>query len=313
MTGKVRGVDAVLVLVAAVLFGLSPIMAKTAYAFGATPVVFVALRSALSAALLWLGLIIAGRGRVPVPPRARLAPLLALGLTLLPMQVFGYFYALSRLPASTASVLINAYAIHVAWLEWAFLGARLSAAEGVILLGIVGGVVLVAGGMPQGGDAVGLAVLAGSTLLAAGYLVAQRRIVRDISPLGMMSVTQPASAAVYWAAAASTGQLHVTLPLPALLATGGSAISAGTASLLVLIALRTIPASRVAILGTLEPVVTVALSVLLLGDAMTPLRALGMAAVLGGIMLLNIRRTGGVPGGAARRREAEAMEPTASG
>ena len=70
----------------------------------------------------------------------------------------------------------------------------------------------------------------------------------------------------------------------------GGAIAGSLGSLLVLIALQVTPATRAAMLGMFEPVVTVALSVVLLGDLMTWLRGLGIAVVLGGIALIHLRR-----------------------
>jgi drug/metabolite transporter (DMT)-like permease len=57
----------------------------------------------------------------------------------------------------------------------------------------------------------------------------------------------------------------------------------------VLAGLRSLPAARAAMLGTLEPVITVVLSVLLLDDRLTAVRALGMAIVIGGIALVQAR------------------------
>ena len=97
---------------------------------------------------------------------------------------------------------------------------------------------------------------------------------------------------MYWAAALTAGQLTLAMPVPAFAAVLGIALLANLiAPILLLSGLRAMPAVRAAMLGTLEPVVTVALSVLLLGDAMTPLRALGIAAIIGAITTLHIRRS----------------------
>jgi drug/metabolite transporter (DMT)-like permease len=58
---------------------------------------------------------------------------------------------------------------------------------------------------------------------------------------------------------------------------------------LVLTALRHLPATCAAMLGMLEPVVAVLSSVLLLGDAMTWLRAVGIGIVLAGITALQLK------------------------
>jgi drug/metabolite transporter (DMT)-like permease len=277
-----------LILAAAVLFGVSPILAKVAYTYGVTPLTLLALRATVGSAMVWLGMV--ATRRVTRLPRTLFVRLLALGLTIVPFQVFSYFYALTLVPASSASVIANSAPVHVAWMGRLFLGESLQAADLVILAGIVGGAALVAGQTPHTGHPLGLVVLAIATIASAFYLVAQRRLVRDVGPLEVLSVILPASAAVYWALGVATGGIHLAMPLPALLATGGGAIVGSLGSLFVLIALQVTPATRAAMLGMFEPVVTVGLSVLLLGDVMTWLRALGIAIVLVGIALLHLRQ-----------------------
>jgi drug/metabolite transporter (DMT)-like permease len=280
----------VFILVAAVLFGVSPILAKIAYAHGVTPLTLLSVRATLGALFVWVGLVVTRR--VVSMPWSLLAPLLALGTTVVPFQVLAYFYALSVLPASSASVIANSAPVHVAWMGRLFLGESLRAADVAILAGIVAGAMLVAGQTPYEGQALGMAALAAGTLGSAFYLVAQRRYVRDVSPLGVLSVVLPSSAAIYWTAGFATRQLHLAMPLPALLAVGSATIAGSLASFLVLLALQVTPAARTAALGMLEPVVAVVLSVLLLGDLMTWLRALGIAIVVTGIGLLHARSVG---------------------
>jgi drug/metabolite transporter (DMT)-like permease len=279
----------VFILVSAVLFGVSPILAKIAYADGVTPLTLLSLRATLGGLFVWLGLVVTRR--VTSMPWSLLAPLLALGTTVVPFQVFTYFYALSVLPASSASVIANSAPVHVAWMGRLFLGESLRGADIAILAGIVAGAMLVAGQTPHG-HVLGLAALAAGTLGSALYLVAQRRYVRDISPLGVLSVILPSSAAIYWSAGLATKQLHLAMSLPALLAVGSSTIAGSLASFLVLLGLQVTPAARTAALGMLEPVVAVVLSILLLGDLMTWLRAVGIAIVVTGIGLLHARSVG---------------------
>ncbi len=284
-----------LILVSAFLYGVSPILAKVAYAYGVSPLTLLASRSAFATACLWLGLVASGRSiRVPA---FSLAALLVTGTTLIPVQVFGYFWALAAFPASSASVLVYTFPLHVAWMGRIFLRERLGPDEVAVLIVVVGGALLVAGQTPvPAGGSLQLAALGVSTLTAGLYMVVARRIVRDIEPVIAMAILAPASAVTYWAVGLATGQLQVNMPPAAIAATLGSAALANIAApLLLLSALRSVPAARAAMLGTLEPVVTVSLSVLFLGDTMTALRALGIAIVIGGIAVLQARRSSGTP------------------
>jgi drug/metabolite transporter (DMT)-like permease len=274
---------AILILISACLYGTSPILAKIAYTYGVTPIELLTWRVTIAAGLFWtFGL--AFRRITPVERRMA-AVLVGLGATLVPVQVFSYFYALSLLPASTASVIANTAPIHVAWMEQLALGEQLAGRDLVMLGVIVAGAMLVAGSTPHAGHTLGLVALAAATLASAFYLVMQRRVVRDVPPLMVMAIIQLASAVVYWTAGLLTGQVLAHPPLPAIAAIAGSAIGASIASFLVLIALKTLAATRTAVLGMLEPVVTVGLSVLLLADRMTWPRLSGIAIVLAGITI----------------------------
>jgi drug/metabolite transporter (DMT)-like permease len=274
---------AIFILISACLYGVSPILAKFAYAYGVTPLVLLTWRVTVAATLFWtFGL--AFRRITPVERRMA-AALVGLGATFVPVQVFSYFYALSLLPASTASVIVNTSPIHVAWMERIALGEQLAQRDLVMLGVIVAGAMLVAGTTPHAGHALGFVALGAATLASAFYLVVQRRVVRDVPPLMVMAIIQLTSAVVYWTAALLTGQVLAQPPLPALAAIAASAVTASTASFLVLIALKTLAATRTAVLGMLEPVVTVGLSVLLLADRMSWPRLSGIAIVLAGITI----------------------------
>jgi drug/metabolite transporter, DME family len=276
-----------LILIAACLYGTSPIFAKVAYMYGVTPLVLMMWRVTIAASLFWsVGLGIRQIGRVPV----RLgAVLVGLGTTLVPAQVFSYFFALSLLPASSASVIVNTSPVHVAWMERLALGERLAAGDAVLLGVIVAGALLVAGATPHAGQALGFVALGTATFASAFYLVIQRRLVRDVPPFTVLAVIQACSAIVYWTAWFALDRGRVVPAAPAMAAIVCSALASSIASLLVLIALRTLAATRTAMLGMLEPVVTVGLSVLLLADTMTWPRVAGIVTVLSGIAMFYLR------------------------
>jgi drug/metabolite transporter (DMT)-like permease len=278
-----------LILISAVLFGISPILTKVAYGYGVSPLTVLALRTAFAAVCLWVGLLSSGR-RVRVS-LSTLAYLVMLGSTLLPFAVFAYFQALAYMPASSASILGYTYPLHVAWMGWLFLRERVRHSELVILAAILFGAVLVARQTPVLGELRGLLVISAATLSFALYLIIARRLLQDVHPLTAMAVLLPVSAAAFCGAALHQGQLRIDIPLPALLATLGSATLAGLIGpLLQFSGLRSTSAARTAMLGMLEPVVTVLLSILLLNDVMTLLRAVGIAIVMGGIITLQLRR-----------------------
>ncbi|HEV2282929.1 MAG TPA: DMT family transporter [bacterium] len=272
---------AILILISACLYGVSPILAKIAYGYGVTPLVLMTWRVSIAAALFWSAAL--AFRQVAAVERRMLGALVVLGTTFVPAQVYSYFFALSLLPASTASVIVNTSPVHVAWMERLALGEQLARRDLLILGVIVAGAILVGGATPHAGHAFGFVVLGAATLASAFYLVVQRRVVRDVPPIMILAVVQVSSAAVYWIAVAVTRERLAPLPPPALAAIVASTFAASIASFLVLIALRTLAATRTAMLGMLEPVVTVILSVALLADPMTWPRLAGIVTVLAGI------------------------------
>src|ERR1700736_3390195 len=151
-----------LILISAVLFGVSPILTKIAYGYGVSPLTVLAVRTAFATICLWIGLLFSGR-RVRVS-LSTLAYLVVLGSTLLPFQVFAYFQALAYMPASSASILGYTYPLHVAWMGWLFLREQVRRSELVILAAILFGAVLVARQTPVLGELRGLLALAGGHL-----------------------------------------------------------------------------------------------------------------------------------------------------
>jgi drug/metabolite transporter (DMT)-like permease len=76
-------------------------------------------------------------------------------------------------------------------------------------------------------------------------------------------------------------------PWPVILVAG--VLSAGVSSVLFLLAIRYIGGSRTGILMLFEPVVGVVLAAWLLGEALTPVQALGGGLVLAGALVLQLR------------------------
>ena len=276
-----------LVLAAAVLYGISPILVKTAYAYAVSPLAVLSFRAALASACLW-GWLCLTRTRVLLP-RTSIAPLIVMGVTLAPAQVFAYFLALAYLPASSVSVLAYTYPLHVAWMGWVFLQERIRRKELIVMMVVVGGAALVAGETRVTGSPIGFAALAAATLASGLYIVAARRVLRNVSPVAAMATLLPISAVMFWGAMLLSGQFRYPWPLPATLAiTGSGLLAALAAPLLQFEGLRRVTAARAAALGTLEAVVTVTLSIMWLNDHLSTGRAVGIAIVIGGIAMLHL-------------------------
>jgi drug/metabolite transporter (DMT)-like permease len=274
-----------LVLLSAVLYGVTPLLIRAAYDQGMSPFGLQAVRTIIGGGGFWLAIRLL---RLPVRvPRASAGALVLLATTLLPLQIYGYIIGLKYLPVSAAAVLIALVPVHVVWMARLFLGERIQWFDAVVLLLVVAGAVLVAGETPKVGRGIGLVMVATATLAAAGYTTTARRLVRSVEPVSMMAVSLAASAPVFFLSAVLAGEWR-SAPTPAAVAAaaGASVLATVLAPLVLLHALQVVSAPRAAMLATIEPVVTVALSVALLGDRLTMAQTIGAACVIGGVGLL---------------------------
>lgn len=186
-------------------------------------------------------------------------------------------------------MLGNLQVIVVGIVAWLLLGERPSRATLLALPVVLLGVVLISGAIgadAYGADpALGVALGIGTALCYAGYLLVIRRGMRDPRrPAGPVAVATLFTALAASAVGVVGGDLDPT-PLPAslgwLAVLGVTSQSAGY--LLISISLPRLPAVITSIILLAQPVMTVALSIVLLGEAPSATQLVGVALVIGGI------------------------------
>lgn len=278
------------VLLSATLYGISPILMKVALGYGMSPVQVLAVRSMIAIPLLWIALVLAKA--LVWPSRGQLRSLLLMGGALMPVATYGFIFGLKYLPVSSVAVLIALHPLHVAWIGWIVLGERIRWADVPVLLLVIAGAIMVAGQAPSLGRTPGLIAVSVAILASAVYSVTARRVLQAVEPLAALNVLLPTAGIVFVAIGLLTGQWHLPDHTPVLLATAGSGLLAGVfAPLLILHGFRRLPVAHVAVLGSFEPVVTVSLGVLFLGDRPSAIQVLGALCILGGIAILQVLRT----------------------
>jgi drug/metabolite transporter (DMT)-like permease len=200
-----------------------------------------------------------------------------------------WHHAIEAVGAGLATVLGNLQVIVVGIVAWLLLGERPSRSTLLALPVVLAGVVLISGAI--GGDAYGadpaLGVILGfgTALFYAGYLLVIRRGLRDPRrPAGPVAV-----ATVFIALAGSLvgvvgGDLDAAPPLESLgwlAVLGVTSQSAGY--LLISISLPRLPAIVTSIILLAQPVMTVVLSMVLLGETPSATQLVGVVLVIGGI------------------------------
>jgi drug/metabolite transporter (DMT)-like permease len=279
---------AILIVLSIIGYSFLPVFTKNLLARGVEPFDIAFWRFILTAPVFWIAVLLRGRRSSTKPlPRLRL---LLLG-TLFAGEALAAFFGLDRLPAGTFVVLFYSYPAMVAILE-ALLGERLSRRMWIALGLTLVGIVLTAPDFSAGfnGDNLPgvLLALADGFMVAIYFLVTSRLLRGDADSLQASTWAVSGAALLVGTVALAQG---VSLPkgdswffviglalVCTVLPTFG--LNAG---------LQKIGATRAAILGTFEPLLTAILALIFLKEAMLPVQWLGGAVIIASVILLQVR------------------------
>ncbi len=272
-SARVAGIG--LALTSATAFGVMPVLTKIVYDDGAEPIGVLAVRFALAAVTL----LALARLRGEALPRGRtLAALLALGGVGYVAQSLCYFFALERISAGLVSLLLYFYPALVVVLGAVLLRDRpRPLAVGCVVVATLGTVLTI--GPVEGGQAVGVALGVGSALAYALYILAGSRV-RGAGSFATAATVMSACAVVYGGLALATGP-RLPQAAPAWLALGGVALFGTVIAVTTFFAaLALLGPSDTAVVSTVEPVVSIAVAGLVLGER------LGAVQIIGGVIVL---------------------------
>jgi drug/metabolite transporter (DMT)-like permease len=206
-----------------------------------------------------------------------------------------WHHSIADVGAGLATVLGNLQVVLVAFAAWAVLGERperrIVAAVPVVFTGAV----MISGVLETGGygrDPV-LGTIYGvlTTLAYSAFLLVLRQINRDVRrPAGPLLDATATSAAVSAVAGALLGEVDFVPSWPAhgwllLLALTSQVVG----WLLISVSLPRLPAALTSVLLLVQPIGSVALGVLILGEHPSPLQLLGVVVILGGVLLATLK------------------------
>jgi drug/metabolite transporter (DMT)-like permease len=266
-----------LTVFSAVFFGTLAVFGKKADGLGISVTELLAIRFGGAAVLLGALAVLRGE-RLWWGKRS--AGLVVMGL-LYVGQAATYFTSLQTVPAAVTSILLYLYPVLVMLLAAVF-HEHIGPVRVAALLLAVAGVFLVAdplsvhGGIDRTGILLGLATAA----VYATYILTGRALMRDVPPVVATATISVTAAAAFAIAGAVTGQLHALAPAGYALALSMSVVATAVPATLFLAGLARVGATRAAILSTFEPVVTVVLAALLLGEDLGPVRLVGGVVIL---------------------------------
>jgi drug/metabolite transporter (DMT)-like permease len=305
-----------LCVVSACGFGLMAIFAKQAYRDGLGVTALLAARFVLAAAVFWAIAGVRRALRVTRParaPRRTVLVALALGAAGYSIQAACFFSALRHIDASLASLLLYTFPALVCCGAVALGREHVTPCKAVALaLATAGTALVLLGGGSGGFEATGVLFGLGAAVTYAAYILVADGLVERIDPW-LMSALVATGAAVTLVA---TGALAGSLGMP-----GGAWIEVVAIALLstvvpiatFLLGMQRVGASTASIVSTIEPVVTVSLAIVVLGEGFGPAQALGGVLVLAAVLALQSRHAGRVVSVAADGPSAQAAHLAAAG
>jgi drug/metabolite transporter (DMT)-like permease len=291
------------VLSSATAYAVLPIITKNLYQLSElTPTDISLWRYILAAPMIWA--IVWLR---PVPAAVRqdhlpLLPLLGLGIVYA-IAVLTAFFGLALLSASTYVVLFYTYPTMVALLG-VMLGERLSKAGWVALIMTGVGILLTIPDFSAlgGGDWLGIVIALVNALSVALYFLLSGRVLRGHSAVARGTA---------WVVTGTLLTLLILVPFTGLYVSSSlevwlnllmlALISTAFPIFALNIGIQMIGAPRSAIVSSVQPVQTMVMAMLLLGEVIMPMQWGGALLIVAAVVLLQTRR----------ERPIQAVQPTA--
>ena len=205
-----------------------------------------------------------------------------------------WHHSIDAVGAGLSTVLGNLQVLVVGLVAWLLLGERPSrailAALPVVLVGVVLISGVVGGGAYGANPALGVVFGFATALCYAGYLLVIRRSGRDLSrPVTPVAISTAATAGVALLVGLPLGDLHLVPTWPA---HGWLALYGVTSQflgyVLISVSLPRLPAAVTSIILLVQPVMSVVLAMVLLGEAPSALQLVGVALVVGGIAVATL-------------------------
>jgi drug/metabolite transporter (DMT)-like permease len=278
------------VVASAVAFGAMAILARIAFASGVDTPTLLALRFAIAALVM---LAIAAGRRIALPSGRALAVVMLLGAVGYGGQAFSFFTALTLAPAGVVALLLYLHPALVALLAAVLLRERLTAVKLVALASALAGTVLTiapalaSDGMPDGsGIVLGISFAVAAAVFYSLYIIVGAWIGRRVAAFPVSTVVITSAAALFIVVSLLRGPRWPQTSAGWLAVAAIALLSTVAAVTLYFAGLRRIGPTRASTLSTIEPLVTVTLAAIVLGEGIAPVQMAGGALILAAVLLL---------------------------
>lgn len=285
MEKNVRGVW--FIVASAAGFATLGILIKSAYAGGANITTILAGRFLLAG--LFLAVYLAVRGQSLAVGRRMAINLVLMGAIGYGGMSMLFANSVRYLPASLTALLLYTYPALVTLLAIAVGDERFNAAKGVALAVCTTGLVLLLGASFEGVRMVGVFSGLGAACIYSCYIIIGNRMLKDLDPLVTSLWVCSSAGLTFLCYGLAAGELVLVMTPQGWFSILGVAVLPTLVGVIGFFAgLRLIGATNASIVSMLEPLVTVLLSALLLGERITALQAFGGAVLLFGGLILQM-------------------------
>ena len=270
----------ILTILVAVSFAANSTLAAIAYSYGANPLSVLTFRT--SAAALTV-LVILRIWRVPVNISGRVK-LIGIGLGgFLAAYSYGILGAIEHLPVALVVLPFYLYPMLPGFGAWITGQEPISAKLVIALVIAFAGLALALDVFGQSLSLIGIAMAAGAAVIITVMMLVMNPLVKgqDSRPISLYMLAS--STAVIIVLDLIAGEFALPQSLPGQLAFAGVGAFYSFSIIGIFVAISKIGAVRVSLLMNFEPLSSVILGVVLLGQVLSPIQFLGTAIVLAAI------------------------------
>lgn len=270
-----------LIAISASAFGTLAILGRYAYADGMDAFTILFLRFSLAAGVM--AILLVARGEA-LPRGSALLRLMGMGALGYVGQAFCYFTALKFASSGLVALLLYLYPVFVMLLSVSLLRERVTGLKWLTLgLALLGTALTVS---PQGGQLAGIVLAVLAAMIYSVYIIIGTQALKQVSPVQSSTVIF-ASASVTSGGLMLINGAHWPATSTGWVIIGGIVLLATVLPVLTFLAgLERIGPTNAAMLSILEPVVTVLLAALLLGETLQPVSLFGGGLILLAVVLL---------------------------
>ncbi len=280
-TIKLNGIRAA--LLSALVLGTTPVLGKIAYADGMNPYSLTAIRTLVAASLLWIVYLASKKNRkfIYIYPAGLLISATAGALN--GVSSLLYYNGLTRIDAGVGQMLYSLYPLFVVMIR-RLDGQRVSNWTKVRLgLALLAVMLLIT---PHGGtvDWIGAALMLGAGLMYAMHLAVSQRVLYEMPAPTVALYVLSAMTVVVCAAYVLHGPTAVPLAgLPPTMMLAGITV---LSRLLMFLGVKQLGSIQTALLGVTEILVTVVLSIFVLGEQLVARQWIGAIILITSLLLI---------------------------